>query len=340
VLTLADVRSKISVEVTGAKDGYPSVSRLSASTVAVPLAVQRFAGADRYSTALAISATFAPGVGVLYVAGGRDYPDALSAAPAAATANGPLLLVPTAELPAAVWVEIKYRLRPQKIVVVGGAGSINDDVYKELAELAPAIERQGGSNRYESSRMIVDKAFGATGVDRVYLANGRNFPDALSASAAAGANNGAVILVDGLADKLDAETISLISKLNPKDIVLAGGKGALSTGIESSAMALNVPGGTIRLSGPDRFSTSLALNNNGFATASTVYIATGYNFPDALAGAPLAGANGAPLYVVPGDCVPKAMVEAIKTYKATKLVLLGGTSIVSTNVERLAPCSF
>ena len=339
VLSLTDVSSKLSVKVTGATTGYPSVSRTSASTVAVPLAVQRFGGGDRYTTAILMSRTFDPGVGVLYVARGDAYPDALSAAPAAAAGGGPLLLVTTTELPAAVRTEIE-RLKPKKIVVVGSAGAVNEAVYNQLAKLTPAITRQGGSDRYASSRMIVDTAFGETGVDRVYLATGRNFPDALSASAAAGANNGAIILVDGLAGELDAATIALIRKLNPRDIVLAGGKGALSSGIESSAAALKLPGGTIRLSGSDRFSTSLALNNNGFATAGTVYIATGYNFPDALAGAPLAGANGAPLYVVPGDCVPQAMIAAIGAYKATNLVLLGGASILSTNVERLTPCAF
>ncbi len=338
VPTLADVRSKISVKVTGTKSGYASVSRWSASTVTVPLAVQRFGGADRYATAITMSRTFAPGVGVLYVARGSDYPDALSAAPAAAAAGGALLLVTTTEIPAAVKAEIE-RLKPKKIIVVGSTGSINAAVYTQLAKLTQSITRHGGADRYASSRVIVDAAFGVTGVDRVYLATGRNFPDALSASAAAGANNGAVILVDGSTGTLDAATIALIRKLNPTDIVLAGGPAVLSTGIENSAKALKLPGGTLRLMGPDRFSTSLALNDNAFTTASTVYIATGYNFPDALAGAPLAGTNNAPLYVVPGGCVPKATVAAINEYGATKLVLLGGTSTVSTAVERLAACA-
>jgi len=335
--TSADISRRISVKVTGSRTGYTTVSRWSASTTAVPLAVQRFAGGDRYSTAIAMSATFDPGVGVLYVARGSDYPDALSAAPAAAAAGGPLLLVTATELPTAVKTEIQ-RLKPKKIIVVGSTGSINAAVYSQLAKLTPSITRRGGVDRYQSSRIIVDKAFGASGVDRVYLATGRNFPDALSASAAAGANNGAVILVDGLAGKLDSETIALIRKLNPKDIVLAGGASVLFTGIESSAKALKLTGGVLRLSGTDRFSTSLALNNNGFATASTVYIATGYNFPDALAGAPLAGASGSPLYVVPGTCVPKGMLDAIKKYGATKMVILGGGSTVSAGVEKLIPC--
>ncbi|MCY7325588.1 MAG: cell wall-binding repeat-containing protein [Microbacteriaceae bacterium] len=338
-LTFADVRSKITVKVIGTKSGYPSISRWSASTVAVPLAVQRFGGADRYSSAISMSRTFDPGVDVLYIARGDNYPDALSAAPAAAAAGGPLLLATPTELPTAVKTEIE-RLRPKKIVVVGGTASINATVYKQLSQLTPDIVRQGGIDRYEASRTIVDEAFGDTGVDRVYLATGRNFPDALSASAAAGANNGAVILVDGYASKLDAATIALIRKLNPNDIVLAGGPASLSTGIENSAAALKLPGGKLRLSGPDRFSTSLALNNNGFTEASTIYIATGFNFPDALAGAPLAGAGNSPLYVVPGDCVPKAMVAAINRYGATKLMVLGGNATVSPAVERLTPCAF
>lgn len=340
-VTLADARTRISVTVTGAKDGYASFSRSSASTAPVPLAVQRFGGRDRYATAIAMSASYPRGVPVLYVARGDSYPDALSAAPAAAAGGGPLLLVTTTTLPATVKTEIE-RLRPDKIVVVGGTGSVNAAVYGQLAELVPSptdITRQGGANRYASSRLIVDRAFGEAGVDRVYLATGRDFPDALSASAAAGANNAAVILVDGLAGGLDAETVALITKLNPRDIVLAGGTGVVSAGIEAAAKVLRPGAGTQRLRGADRFATSLALNNDGFGASETVYFATGYNFPDALAGAPLAGANGAPLYVVPGTCVPASMVTAILANGVRRVVLFGGTGTISARVETLTPCA-
>ena len=338
VVGAADVGTTISVRVTGSKSDFASVGSVSAATATVPIPIQRFGGANRYASAAGISASYEPGVPVLYVATGTAYPDALSAAPAAAAAGGPLLLTAPTAVPAVVRTEIE-RLRPQKIVVVGGTGSVSASVYSDLSRLAPAIERLGGANRYASSRAIVDSAFGSTGVDRVYLATGRNFPDALSASAAAGAFDGAVILVDGLGTTLDAATVAMIRKLHPRDIVIAGGTGSVSAGIENAARSLGLPDGVSRAGGANRYATSRNISFEAFPAAGSVYIATGVNFPDALAGAPLAGKNRAPLYVVPGTCVPRAILADIRAFAPSKVVLLGGSGSVSTAVETLSPCA-
>jgi putative cell wall-binding protein len=63
-------------------------------------ATARFGGADRIEVAVGISQQFDPGVPVVYIAKESNYPDALTAAPAAALQGGPLLLAPTAWLPA------------------------------------------------------------------------------------------------------------------------------------------------------------------------------------------------------------------------------------------------
>src|SRR5690606_37805008 len=59
----------------------------------LPANVGRLAGGSRYTTAVEISSHAYPGgAPVVYVAFGGDYPDALSAAPAAVKEGGPLLL--------------------------------------------------------------------------------------------------------------------------------------------------------------------------------------------------------------------------------------------------------
>ena len=81
--------------------------------------VTRLAGGDRYTTAVAISASrFSPGVSVAYIANGRNFPDALAAGPVATATNGPVLLSAPNALPAAVRSQLS-RLRPTKIVILG-----------------------------------------------------------------------------------------------------------------------------------------------------------------------------------------------------------------------------
>lgn len=94
--------------------------------------VTRLAGSDRYATGAAISATFAPGVRVAYVAAGTTFPDALSAAAPAGKNGGPLLLVTPGSIPSSVASELT-RLKPHAIILVGGTAIVSNDVEAKLS---------------------------------------------------------------------------------------------------------------------------------------------------------------------------------------------------------------
>jgi putative cell wall-binding protein len=70
-----------------------------------------------------------------------------------------------------------------------------------------------------------------------------------------------------------------------------------------------------------------------------VYLASGKNFPDALSGAALAGLNKAPLYIVPGECVPASVLADITAFGASKVRILGGTAAVSVDLNNMTICS-
>jgi putative cell wall-binding protein/peptidoglycan/xylan/chitin deacetylase (PgdA/CDA1 family) len=92
----------------------------------------RIAGADRFVVSAAISASvFTPGVPVVYIASGENYPDALSGAAAATKQGGPVLLVTRDAIPAAIAAELD-RLNPAKIVIVGGTASVSTSVETAL----------------------------------------------------------------------------------------------------------------------------------------------------------------------------------------------------------------
>jgi Cell wall binding domain 2 (CWB2) len=95
-------------------------------------AVTRLAGGDRYATAAAVSAAvFGPGVPVAYVATGAGFPDALAGGPAAGDQGGPLLLVAKDSVPPATAAELA-RLKPARIVVLGGPSVVSDAVASAL----------------------------------------------------------------------------------------------------------------------------------------------------------------------------------------------------------------
>ena len=311
--------------------GSPTILQPTAATA-------RIDGDDRYEVAAMLAENNYPnaGVPVLYIATGIDFPDALSSASAAATLGGPLLLVRTDGIPASVKSQI-VRLKPAQIVVTGGVGSVSEAVYNELVTLAPAIRRDAGEDRYETSRNIARTAF--AGSTTAYIATGLTFADALSASAAAASVDAPVILVRGTENALDAETAALLTELGITSVSIAGGPGAVTPGIEAGLKALLGNDKVLRHGGADRYDVSGAINRHAFDTADTVYVAAGNNFPDALAGAAIAGAQSVPLYITRPTCLRKDLLQDIFDLGADKMVILGGTGALGGGMEKYTNCS-
>ncbi|MDO9108597.1 MAG: M6 family metalloprotease domain-containing protein [Coriobacteriia bacterium] len=88
----------------------------------------------------------------------------------------------------------------------------------------------------------------------------------------------------------------------------------------------------LSVDGPDRFATAVASSKLGFASADTVLIATGRNWPDALGASSLAGALGSPILLVEKSLVPSAVTTEIQRLGATKAIIIGGTGAVDYSV--------
>ena len=340
-IVLADVDDTLAVRVVARRTGYSTTTRDSAATAVVtgPV-VARIAGADRYSTGVAVAeASYTGQVPVVYVASGAAFPDALVAGPAAVRKGGPLLLTARDSLPASVRSVLENRLKPAKIVVVGGPTAVSSSVFAALQGLtfAPVVTRVSGTDRFDTSREIA-KAFAAP-VNAVYVASGLNFPDALSASAVGAGTDRPVLLVNGTASTLDAGTKAELQRLQPTKVFVVGGTGAVSAGIMTS---IQQAGFTVqRLSGPDRYATSRVINSEAYPSGEPMpaaYLATGLGFPDALAGSALAGLKSAPLYLVQPTCVPAGITELIGVNGTESVTLLGGQIVLTSAVAALTRC--
>ncbi len=94
----------------------------------------RHSGANRFETAAQISAKyFGQGVPVAYVASGLDFPDALTAGAVAGAQSGPVLLATRDTTPQSIKTELS-RLKPKRIVIIGGKNSISDAVLREVGK--------------------------------------------------------------------------------------------------------------------------------------------------------------------------------------------------------------
>ncbi len=312
----------VNVPMTGCPSGSPTPSPTSTPTV------KRLFGFDRNATAVAVSKnTFpAPGVGIsaVYIANGQTFPDALGGAPAAARRNAPMLLVTKNAIPAVTTSELQ-RLKPNTIYLLGGTGVISSTVQSQLVALARSgsVVRFAGIDRYDTAARAVANAFPTA--TEVMIVTGENFPDALAGGAGAAHRDIPILLVK--AGSIPPQTQAQLTRLHPTKIFLVGGTGVISTAVE---VALRSGGRTvIRIAGDTRYLTAIGVARTFFSTAVThIFVATGLNFPDALA----AGAVGDPiLLTLPTGLPPGVGAEATRL-DPSAIDVLGGPSVVSDAV--------
>jgi putative cell wall-binding protein/uncharacterized protein YkwD len=303
------------------------------SSTSAGVTIKRLAGSDRYATAAAISrARFGSGASTVFIATGASFPDALAGSPAAARARGPILLTGRGSLPSATRSELD-RLNPSKIVVLGGTGTVSGTVAGQLASYAPTIVRWAGADRYATAAAISRSTF-APGVRIAYVATGTTFPDALSGGALAGRGGAPILLTER--GSLPGATAAELGRLKPSAIVILGGSGAVSDAVASALRRYATSGSVTRLAGSDRYATSVRVSRAGFGSAGSddVFVATGTNFPDGLAGGPVAALVPGPLLLVAPTSLPGSVATELDRLDPSRVFVLGGTGSVSDAVLR------
>ena len=299
--------------------------------------VGRYWGADRYATAAVISQhTFDPDTtpevdSLVYVATGQNFPDALAASAAAAAYAAPVLLVRQDFVPSVTAQELQ-RLNRDFIVIAGGPASVSLSVESQLAAYAPYVIRESGADRYATAVAISQGTYTPDTTPEVdsfvYIATGEDYPDALAASAAAGTYGMPVLLVRR--NLIPTVTAQELDRLNPDFIVIAGGTASVSAAVETG-LAAYAPA-VARDWGPDRYATAAAISFANFDPVDIVFVATGRNFPDALAGGAAAGTLGAPMLLVPGNTLPQVVRDELSRLDPLHVIVLGGPSMVSDGV--------
>ncbi len=305
------------------------------ATAEETLAVERWEGDDRFATAAAVAEeAFSPAdVDEVYVASGRDFADALAGGPAAAAVEAPILLAEPTSLPAPTREEIE-RFAPERITLLGGPAAVDAGVESQLDELADT-RRLAGEDRFATAAAIAADAFDAADVDRVYLATGTEFADALAGGAAAAAA-GAPLLLTG--ETLPQATADQLAAFSPVDVVVLGGTAVVPPNVASEATDAAGAEEHVRLWGGDRFATAAEIAMSSFDTGltETAYVAASDDFADALAAVPAAARDSAPMLLA--ESVPRlpyeppAALGPIGGLTVDEVRVLGGVMAVNEGI--------
>lgn len=209
-------------------------------------------------------------------------------------------------------------------------------------EWPPTAEviRWDGTDRFATAARVALEVF-PDGAPIALLARGDAFPDALAGGVWAGREGGPLLLCASSA--LPRVTAQELARLAPERVVLLGGRGAIGDEVRDAVVDLLPDAAVDRVGGVDRYATAALVSREAFPDASAadaavpqVLVATGQDFADALAGAPVAARAGGPILLVqPGD-LPDASRAELQRLAPDEVVVLGGTAAVGDEVGRAA----
>lgn len=196
----------------------------------------------------------------------------------------------------------------------------------EALALQVNVQRVAGDTRYDTMSELISNVGGWSASDKVILASGANYPDALSASALAGVHDAPIILTDPT--ELSSKAAATIKQLGPSTIYVVGGPSAVSDEVLQAAN--NICGSsTIRLYGSTRYETSLEILRQCNSSSDTLIVATGANYADSLSISPYAYVTKSPIVLCdPYGGLTQEAIEAIRAGGFSKAILVGGNAAV------------
>ena len=215
-------------------------------------------------------------------------------------------------------------------LTVAGAGAAT-------ATSSVTLNRIAGTTRWGTSKAIAQTAFSSARQALVASGADANFPDALTANYLAGHGPSPVVLTDP--NTLSSEALSALQALSVAGVTVVGGTNAVSPNVVAQ---LQAAGFTVtRVAGSDRFATAERIAESTGASVvgtlgssgKTALLSTGYNFPDALAGAVAAYAGSFPMLLTDPNSLSTAASNGMDNLGIRNVVILGGVGAVSANVE-------
>ena len=264
----------------------------------------------------------------IIIADGNNYPDALAGSYLAKVKKAPLILVDRSIASENTICEyIDANLTDKGTVyLLGGKNAITQRFEKSLEN--NKVVRLAGNTRYETNLKILEEADAAK--QDLLVCTGEGFADSLSASAV----GEPILLVDN-SGLLDNQT-KYLKKADVKDVYLIGGSDVVKSKIATAMKEYDQDGKVERIAGDNRYKTSVAVAQKFFSDKNdTVVLAYAMNFPDGLAGGPLAMSLDSPLLLVDESGVQDA-ADYAKTASVQKAVVLGGEKLISnTSVAKI-----
>jgi|GEM_PF-205240 len=320
-------------------DAYSAETKKSLGTTRRPEepdvpGVQRWYGSNRYETSAVASQSGTPGPhDSIVLASGLDPTLAMSAVPAAAVVDAPVLLTSPDRLLPVTRAEMA-RLEVERVVLLGGAEIISEEVAAELTQDGLTVDRVAGTSAVSTSLALLSQVTVEDAVDTVFLVGHEDTENVLAASVTALSGLGRVLLVD--ADGITPDHVETLARIRPARVVVVAEEDLISDA-DIAGLGRHAAGGAERHLSP---TPVLAANeaSRGYRPedVEVAYVASAapISVCDVVTGAALASLDDAPLLLVERDGVPAATQDELERLAPSRLVVIGGPLSVSAAVRQ------
>lgn len=230
------------------------------------------------------------------------------------------------------------------LVPIGGSQLVKriygDTRFDTSVEVAKKL--YANANELGANQVNLPETDPLNGKKTVILANGMDFPDALTANGLVKYYDAPILLTDG--NKLAPSVEKFIEDYDVEGVIILGGTAAVNPALESALEKQGLT--TTRLFGDNRYGTSAAVAqriaslNGGklpmidvkeanVDTKFQAFVASGMDFADALVASVPAAIYGAPILLTAPNAVPAETTKVINDYKVVSGIVVGGDAAIT-----------
>lgn len=296
--------------------------------------IVRISDSDRIGTSLAISEKGwnEEGAENVIIASGYSFADALAGAPLAAALKAPIILTAKDAVEQKTLNRLKA-LNCKNIYILGGEVAVNKSVENKLSAAGYNIKRISGEDRIETSMLIAEELKSITGkaFDNVFITSGKTYPDALSISPVAGLKLSPILYTDNNG-VLNSNVTDYLSSGGFTSVSIVGGEVAVSKTTESVVKSKVPSAKTVsRVYGSTRYETAIEIFYKYLYLfdRENISVATGEDFPDALAGSAFDTKYKLPIFLVNTNGISEWLEKQIVSISPKKVYVFGGTNVIS-----------
>ena len=239
---------------------------------------------------------------------------------------------------AEVVAEIR-RLGAVKAYVLGSTASVSAGVEDALVAALGRenVVRLGGVDRYATARLVADEVIRLQGPHFsgiAFVTTGLNYPDATAASPLAAYLRIPIALANPRAS-------SVYLHADVDEVVVLGSEAAVPATIYDYLVDRLGTGHVVRSGGVNRYATAAMVADAGVIAGmqwNGVGLATGENFPDALAAGPMLATNKSVLLLTRPTMLPGETQTTLFANRLSiaSMFIFGDTNAVSSSVETAA----